>query len=98
MIHKFVLERPPEALHRSVVITVALPAHGSFHINRCSSSGIRTLAGTIILPEKVIKPVLPGVCRKTAGMPPKDMHHIDTKYDALKQDMYTLLHELRLAA
>jgi hypothetical protein len=65
---------------------------------RCSSPGIRTLAGTITLLEKVIKPVLSGVCKKKPGRPPKDMDRTDTRYSALIQDMYVLLQELRLAA
>ncbi len=38
MIDEFILHGSPEALHRSIIITVAFPAHGSFHIKLLKES------------------------------------------------------------
>jgi hypothetical protein len=64
---------------------------------RCPPSAIRILAGTFILSEKVIKPILSGVCTKRLGRP-KTIHPIDGRYDAVRREMFTLLQELHLAA
>lgn len=63
---------------------------------RLSEYGIRVLAGLIILREKVIKPVLAGICSKKAGHPPINIHPIDTRYDNLCNEMLNLLGELNL--
>jgi hypothetical protein len=65
---------------------------------RLSSLGIRILAGLLILREKVIKPVLAGICRKKVGKPPKNVQIIDTRYDNLRREMFLLLGELNLVA
>jgi len=61
-----------------------------------SSYGIRVLAGLHILREKVIKPVLAGICKKSAGRPPQNMRSIDIRYDNLRNEMFSLLTELNL--
>jgi len=60
--------------------------------------GIRTLAGMLILREKVLKPVLAGVCRPKRGRPPKNVHVLDVHYQRLQREMLTTLQTLKLAA
>lgn len=61
-----------------------------------STEGVRVLAGLIILREKVIKPLLAGICKKTVGRAPKNERPIDTKYERIRHDMLDLLGELHL--
>lgn len=63
-----------------------------------SMPGIRTLAGILILREKVIKPVLAGAGRKHAGRPPKNIHPIDKHYENLQREMFCTFEMLGLAA
>jgi hypothetical protein len=63
---------------------------------RLSSFGTRLLAGLIILREKVIKPILAGLSKKTVGRPPKNMQPRETSYDTLRSEMLKLLGELNL--
>jgi hypothetical protein len=65
---------------------------------RLSSFGIRILSGLIILREKVIKPVLAGICKKKIGRPPKNMQKLDSSYDILRSEMFKLLGDLNLVA
>ena len=60
--------------------------------------GIRTLAGLLILREKVLKPVLAGVCRPKRGRPPKNVHPLDEHYQNLQREMLATLQTLKLAA
>lgn len=61
-----------------------------------STEGVRILAGLIILREKVIKPLLTGICKKTVGRSPKNERPIGTKYERIRQGMLDLLGELHL--
>jgi len=65
---------------------------------RCPTVGIRTLAGILILREKVIKPVLAGAGRKHPGRPPKNIHLIDKHYENLQREMFRTFEALGLAA
>ena len=65
---------------------------------RCSMVGIRTLAGILILREKVIKPVLAGASRKHVGRPPQNIHPIDKHYKNLQREMFCTFEMLGLAA
>ena len=76
---------------KSIVVSIR-----NSRLYRLSEYGIRVLAGLIILREKVIKPVLAGINKKTAGHPPNNMHHIDAIYDNLRREMLNLLGELNL--
>jgi hypothetical protein len=49
--------------------------------------GIRTLAGLLTLREKVLKPVLAGVCRPKRGRPPKNIHPRDEHYQNLQREI-----------
>jgi hypothetical protein len=60
--------------------------------------GIRTLAGLLILREKVLKPVLAGVCRPKRGRPPKNIHPLDEHYQNPQREMPATLQTLKPAA
>ena len=47
--------------------------------------GIRTLAALLILRERVLKPLLAGVCRPKRSRPPKKLHPLDIHYQALQR-------------
>ena len=64
----------------------------------CPLAGIRTLAGMLILREKVIKPVLAGAGKKRMGRPPKNLHPIDKHYENLQREMFNTFEMLGLAA
>jgi hypothetical protein len=59
---------------------------------------IRTLAGCFVLREKVIKPVLAGVCRPRVGRPRRCPAPIDEHYRTLQKQMNRTLRHLKLAA
>jgi hypothetical protein len=65
---------------------------------RVRRPGIQTLAALLILREKVLKPVLAGVCRPKRGRPPKNIHPLDAHYQTLQRQMLTTLQHLKLAA
>ena len=64
----------------------------------CPLAGIRTLAGMLILREKVIRPVLAGAGKKRRGQPPKNIHPIDQHYENLQREMFNTFKMLGLAA
>jgi hypothetical protein len=59
---------------------------------------LRTIAGLLVLREKVIKPVLTAAPRKRRGQPPPDATPIDQHYDRLQHELRGLFDELGLAA
>ena len=63
-----------------------------------NADGVRALAGLLILREKVIRPVLAGICKPRRGRPPKIVDPIDIHYQALQREMYLTLQHLALAA
>ena len=65
---------------------------------RVRRPGIRTLAGLLVLREKVIKPVLAGICQPKLGRPPKNVHPLDLHYQNLQREMLFTLQTLKLAA
>lgn len=65
---------------------------------RVKRPGIRTLVGLLLLREKVLKPVLAGVCRPKRGHPPKTVHVLDVHYQSLQREMLATLQTLKLAA
>lgn len=65
---------------------------------RVRRPGIRTLAGLLILREKVLKPVLAGIFRPKRGRPLKNIHPLDVHYETLQRDMLATLRTLKLAA
>jgi hypothetical protein len=65
---------------------------------RVRRPGIRLLAGSLILREKVLKPVLAGIYRPKRGRPPKNTHPLDQHYQKLQSQMLATLQTLKLAA
>ena len=65
---------------------------------RVRKPAITTLAAWFILREKVIKPVLAGVCRPRAGRPPPCPSALDEHYRTLQQQMHRTLEHLKIAA
>jgi hypothetical protein len=64
----------------------------------CPMVGIRTVAGMLILREKIIKPVLAGTGNRRMGRPPKNIHPIDKHYETLQREMFNTFKTLGLAA
>jgi len=71
---------------------------GKTHRYRVRKPAIRTLVGWFLLREKVIKPVLNGVCRPKVGRPRKCPTPIDEHYRTLQKQMNETLRHLKLAA
>lgn len=65
---------------------------------RVRRRSIRTLAGLLILCEKILKPVLAGVCRLSRGRPPKNIHPLDGHFQNLQCELLATLRTLKLAA
>jgi hypothetical protein len=66
--------------------------------SRPQKPGIRKLAGCLVIREKVIHPVLAGVCRRKPGRPPKLTNPLDMHYENLQKEMFATLKFLKLAA
>jgi hypothetical protein len=52
----------------------------------------------VILREKVLRPILAGVGKPRMGRKPKTWSPIDEHYEAIRQNMFTLMDDLRIAA
>jgi hypothetical protein len=52
----------------------------------------------VILREKILRPILAGVGKPKTGRKPKNWSSIDQHYEAVRQDMFTLMEDLRIAA
>lgn len=63
-----------------------------------SLSGLRILVGLFILREKVIRPVLAGICKPRKRRAPKIIHPLDLHYENLQHEMTATLRHLALAA
>jgi hypothetical protein len=75
-----------------------IPKTRRYHVRK---PAIQILAGWFVLREKVIKPVLAGVCRPKRGRPPKLLSApspIDQHYHALQKQMHQTLQYLNVAA
>jgi len=75
-------------------IAKRIPGTRRYH---CSTFGIETLAGLIILREKVIRPILAGTVVKKAGRPPKNIQPIDQHYENLRNEMRLTFQTLGIA-
>jgi hypothetical protein len=80
---------------RGKALVERIPKTRRYRVRR---PGIRTLAALLILREKVLKPVLAGVCHPKRGRPPKNIHPLDVHYQHLQSEMLATLHTLKLAA
>lgn len=65
---------------------------------RPRTPGLRTLAGLLILREKVIKPVVAAAGRPRIGRPPKHIHPLDQHYENLQRELRRTFETLKLAA
>ena len=68
------------------------------HRYRVPSQAIRMIAALVILREKVLRPILAGVGKPRMGRKPKTWSPIDEHYEAIRQNMFTLMDDLRIAA
>jgi hypothetical protein len=59
---------------------------------------VRTIAALVILREKILRPILAGVGKPKMGRKPKNWSSIDEHYEAVRQDRFTLMEDLRIAA
>jgi len=59
---------------------------------------IRTIGALVILREKVLRPILAGVGKPKMGRKPKNWSPMDKHYEAIRQDMFILFRDLRIAA
>jgi len=59
---------------------------------------IRTIGALVILREKVLRPILAGVGKPKMGRKPKNWSSIDEHYEAIRQNMFILFQDLRIAA
>ncbi len=62
------------------------------------SEAIRIIGALVILREKVLRPILAGVGKRKTGRKPKNLRLIDEHYETIRQDMFTLFQDLRIAA
>ena len=65
---------------------------------RVKRPGVPTLCALWLLREKIIKPVLAGVCRPKRGRPPKRVHRLDQHYHNLQREMLETFQTLKIAA
>lgn len=59
---------------------------------------IRTIAALVILQEKLLRPILAAVHKPRIRHQPRNCTSIDQHYENLRQDMFTLMQDLRIAA
>jgi hypothetical protein len=59
---------------------------------------IRTIGALVILREKILRPILAGAGKPKTGRKPKNWSLIDGHYETIRQDMFTLFQDLRIAA
>jgi hypothetical protein len=59
---------------------------------------LRTIAALVILREKLLRPMLAAVHKPRISHPPRNCTPIDQHYENLRQDMFTLMQDLRIAA
>jgi hypothetical protein len=65
---------------------------------QCPAEGLRTIVSAVVLREQVIKPILSGTVTRRCGRPPNNIDPVDLHYQAIRNAMEKLFHELGLAA
>src|SRR3990172_3454753 len=60
--------------------------------------GLQTVAGLLVLRDKVIKPVLAGAGKPRRGRPPKLVNAVDAHYEAIQVEMRNLFQVIGIAA
>ena len=72
---------------------------GSSHRYRPSLSGLRAIAGLVVLRDKIIKPLLASCCsHRKRGPKPRNATPLDAHYERLRVDMQGLFEELGFTA
>jgi hypothetical protein len=56
------------------------------------------MAALVIIREKLLRPILAGIHKPTITQKQTNSTPIDQHYEALRQDMFTLMEDLRIAA
>ena len=59
---------------------------------------VPTIAALVIIREKLLRPILAGIRKPTIGHKPRNCTPIDQHYENMRQDMLTLMQDLRIAA
>jgi hypothetical protein len=86
----------PESFERVIVASLSSRA---VHVTGVHVAlGIRTLAGPLILRERVIKPVLAGARAVSEGPSPTPIAPLDLHYLNLQREMHRTFQALALAA
>ena len=62
-----------------------------------TAEGLRTMAGLVVLREKVIKPLLAGIAEPPRCPKPKDHGDVESHYEAIRAEVYSLFQTLRIA-
>jgi hypothetical protein len=65
---------------------------------RIPAEAIRTIAALVILREKDLRPILAGVAKTTPPRKSNNRTLIDDYSETIRQDMFTLFDDLRVAA
>ncbi len=68
------------------------------HRYQPTSEGLRTLAGLMVLRDKVLQPLLAGCGKRKSGGKPKNPHPLDPYYEAVQREMQCLFGALNIAA
>ncbi len=63
-----------------------------------TSEGLRTLAGLMVLRDKVLQPLLAGCGKRKSRRKPKNQHPLDPYYEAVQREMQHLFGALNIAA
>ena len=71
---------------------------GNSHRYSIPSEAICIIGALVILRDKVLRPILAGVGKRNTGRKPKNWSLIDEHYETIRQDMFTLFEDLRIAA
>jgi hypothetical protein len=59
---------------------------------------LRAIAVPVLLRENVIRPILAGIAQPKMTRRPKNWSPIDTHYEDIRQNMFTLFEDLAIAA
>ena len=86
------------AAPRAPVICRNRAADSRFGPYSIPSEAICIIGALVILREKVLRPILAGVGKRKTGRKPKHWSLIDEHYETIRQDMFTLFEDLRIAA
>ena len=81
-----------------IVRIICFSCHRDNEIYHLSRPQPAAIAALVIPREKILRPILAGVGKPNLGRKPKNWSSIDEHYEAVRQDMFTLMEDLRIAA